>query len=63
MSTHLAWITAQGTAMQNEQNHLSTQTQDVAPPPVWSAPQLVVVDAAMTQSSSANVGPDSGIYS
>lgn len=49
--------------MQNEQNHLSTQTQDVAPPPVWSAPQLVVVDAAMTQSSSANVGPDSGIYS
>lgn len=49
--------------MQNKQNHLSTHTQDAARPPVWSAPQLIVVDAAMTQSSFTNVGPDSGIYS
>lgn len=49
--------------MQSEQNGNRHPTPSASPLPVWSAPQLVVVDAAMTQATFTNVGPDSGIFS
>lgn len=48
--------------MQNEQNRISNPTQDAAPRPVWSAPQVIVVDAALTHAA-VSVGLDSGVYS
>ncbi|WP_296713559.1 hypothetical protein [Tistrella sp.] len=48
--------------MQNEQNRISNPTQDAAPRPVWSAPQVIMVDAALTQSENSS-GLDGGIYS
>ena len=47
--------------MQNEHNH--NRTQGAAPLPVWSAPQLIVVDAALTQATANNLGGDGGFYS
>ena len=48
--------------MQNQQNRITNPTQDAAPRPVWSAPQVTVVDAALTQADNS-LGVDGGIYS